>query len=111
MQSPALNRRVEDLYNNKKGDSCESPFDLLTAAVGVWAPIGQIDSAGGLSTVDHESLHRQARVDICALQVVTWCPGVGIVNSVGQQNAVVKIALRDGELDRLACGCVFKEQC
>ena len=41
-----------------KGDSCESPFCLLTAAVRVWAPIRQVDTAGGLSAVDHEGLHQ-----------------------------------------------------
>ena len=50
----------EEKPSQQKGDSSESPFCLLTTAVRVWTPIGQVDSAGGLSTVDDEGLHRKA---------------------------------------------------
>src|SRR5687767_1167262 len=47
---------------------------------------------------------------IGALQVVAWCPGIGIIVSIRKQNAVGKVFLRDRELSDLSRHCIFKVQ-
>jgi hypothetical protein len=50
---PVSEFRILDIYTKlikKTGDPVESPVRLLPAAVSVWAPVRQVDSAGVLSS-------------------------------------------------------------
>ena len=65
----------------------------------VRTPITDSDARRSLSTFDGKGFQRPVTVDVRAFQVVSWRPGISVVNSVREQDAERHVVFRDGKLD------------